>query len=196
MIAGRKPLIIGLGGTTRSGSSSELVLRAALAEAARLGAETELIAGPDLVLPLYAPEDPARDPAAKRMVELIQRCDGLIIASPGYHGSISGMIKNGLDYIEDLRADGRPYLDGRAVGCISCAYGWQATGSVLAALRSIVHALRGWPTPLGIGVNTLNPLFDPAGACTDEALSGQLAIMASQVVSFAHKHAEEPRAAS
>jgi FMN reductase len=196
MTAGRKPLIIGLGGTTRSGSSSELVLRAALAEAARLGAETELIAGPDLVLPLYAPEDPARDPAARRMIDLIQRCDGLIIASPGYHGSISGMIKNALDYIEDLRQDERPYLDGRAVGCVSCAYGWQATGSVLAALRSIVHALRGWPTPLGIGVNTLGPLFDADGACTDAALSGQLAILATQVVSFAHKHAAEPGPAS
>ena len=189
--ARRTPLIVGLGGTTRAGSTSELVLRGALAEAKKLGARTAIIAGPDLVLPLYAPEDPARDERAARLVELLRTCDGVIIASPGYHGSISGMIKNALDYIEDLRKDERPYLDNRAVGCIACAYGWQATGSVLAALRSIVHALRGWPTPLGIAVNSTVELFDKEGACVDAALSSQLAILAGQVVNFAAKHAAD-----
>lgn len=187
------PLIVGIGGTTRTGSSSEMVLRGALAEAAKLGARTQLIAGPDLVLPLYAPEDPTRDLRAQKMVAALRECDGVIIASPGYHGSISGMVKNALDYIEDLRDDTRPYLDSRAVGCIACAYGWQATGSVLAALRSIVHALRGWPTPLGIAANSLNDLFDEDGACTDKALSSQLKIMAEQVVTFAAKSPAETR---
>lgn len=186
--AARAPFIVGIGGTTRAGSSSELVLRGALAEAAKLGARTQIFAGPDLMLPLYAPEDPSRDPRAKELIEALRRADGIIIASPGYHGSISGMVKNALDYIEDLRADERVYLDGRAVGCIACAYGWQATGSVLAALRSIVHALRGWPTPLGIAVNSTGKLFDDEGACTDAPLSGQMKVLAEQVVSFAAKN--------
>ncbi len=191
--ARRPPLIVGIGGTTRLGSSSELVLRGALAEAAKLGARTEIVAGPDLVLPLYAPENPDRDPRAQRMIQLLRACDGVIIASPGYHGSVSGMVKNALDYIEDLRGDARPYLDSRAVGCIACAYGWQATGSVLAALRSIVHALRGWPTPLGIAANTLTDLFDSDGACTDQALSIQLRIMAEQVMTFTAQTPTEAR---
>src|ERR1700676_654161 len=137
----KAPYIIGLGGTTRARSTSEMVLRAVLREAELLGARAELIAGPDLVLPIYAPESTRRDPAATRLIEALRRCDGVIIASPGYHGSISGLIKNALDYTEALREDKRPYFDGRAVGCIGCANGWQATGSVLSALRSIVHAL-------------------------------------------------------
>jgi len=188
MASSRPPFIVGLGGTTRAGSSSELVLRAVLAEVGKLGAETAIIAGPDLVLPLYAPEDPTRDPKAQRLIELLRRADGVIISSPGYHGSISGMIKNALDYIEDMRADPEVYLDNRAVGCIACAYGWQATGSVLAALRSIVHALRGWPTPMGIAVNSTGKLFDPEGGCIDPALAAQLSLMATQVVSFARLH--------
>jgi len=182
------PFIIGLGGSTRAGSSSELVLRAALDEVGKLGANTEILAGPDLVLPLYAPEDSDRDPRAQRLIESMRRCDGVIIASPGYHGSISGMIKNALDYVEDMRKDAVPYLDNRTVGCIACAYGWQATGSVLAALRSIVHSLRGWPTPLGIAVNTTGALFDTDGLCVDAALSSQLSIMAGQVVDNARRH--------
>ncbi len=176
--------ILGIGGTTRAGSSSELVLRAALAEVAARGAETEILAGPDLVLPLYAPENPERDPKAARLIELVRRADGIVIASPGYHGSISGMIKNALDYVEDTAKDARPYLDGRAIGCIACAYGWQATGSTLVALRTIVHALRGWPTPLGVAVNTTGTLFDVADRCTDPALAANLGILADQVMHF------------
>ena len=178
------PLILGLGGTTRAGSSSETVLRAALREVEALGATTEILAGPDLVIPLYAAENPQRDPGAARLVDLFRRCDGVIIASPGYHGSISGMIKNALDYAEDTARDDRPYLDGRAVGCIACAYGWQATGSTLIALRTIVHALRGWPTPLGVAANTTMKLFDEDGGCIDPGLKSSLSIMAGQMMHF------------
>jgi FMN reductase len=193
----KAPYIIGLGGTTRARSTSEMVLRAVLREAEVLGARAELIAGPDLVLPIYAPESTHRDPAATRLIEALRCCDGVIIASPGYHGSISGLIKNALDYTEDLRDDKRPYFDGRAVGCIGCANGWQATGSVLAALRSIVHALRGWPTPLGITANTLDDLFDRDGVCRDQGFAVQLRVMAQQVMVFAdlmRTHSSAPAA--
>jgi len=52
----RAPLIVGLGGTTQPGSTSERLLRLVLIEAERLGARTKLIAGPDALLPLYTPE--------------------------------------------------------------------------------------------------------------------------------------------
>ena len=179
-----KPFILGIGGTTRAGSSSELVLRAALREIEALGAETECLAGPDMVLPLYAPENSDRDPKAARLIDLVRRADGIVIASPGYHGSISGMIKNALDYVEDTARDGRPYLDRRVVGCIACAYGWQATGSTLIALRTIVHALRGWPTPLGVAANTTMKLFGEDGCCTDAGLNANLGILAKQLMHF------------
>jgi FMN reductase len=187
------PLIVGLGGTTRPGSSTEQALRCALDAARAHGAETALIAGPELVLPMFAPESPARTPEAGRLIELLRRSDGVLLASPGYHGSISGLLKNALDYTEDMRGDARSYFDGRAVGCIVSAAGWQAVGSTLAAMRSIVHALRGWPTPLGVGINSTTKCFAPDGSCLDEAVAGQLRMMAGQVVEFAamrHAHAE------
>jgi FMN reductase len=179
-----RPMILGLGGTTRPKSSSELALRAALRAVERSGGRTELLAGPDLALPLYAPESPERDARAVRLVELLRSCDGVIIASPGYHGTISGMLKNALDYAEDLARDPVPYLDGRPMGCIACAYGWQATGSTLNGLRSIAHALRAWPTPLGIAINSQVPLFDGSGACIDAVLNTNLAVMAQQMIGF------------
>jgi FMN reductase len=184
-----RPLIVGIGGTTRSGSSSECALQFALAKAREFGAETELLAGQQLLLPIYAPESPERNEAARHFVAVLRRAKGIIVASPGYHGSLSGLIKNALDYAEDMRDDPLPYFEGRAVGLIACAYGWQATGTTLHALRSIVHALRGWPTPLGVAINTSEATFDRENIASHPATDRQLTLLAEQVVGFAQQRA-------
>ena len=182
---GWQPLVVGLGGSGRAGSSSENALRLSLAAAAECGAITQLFAGADLVVPLYDPSVGARSDGAVRLIEALRRADGVLLASPGYHGSMSGVIKNLLDYIEDLRDDSRPYLDGRAVGCIVCAHGWQATGTTLTALRSVVHALRAWPTPVGVAINSAQNVFDQQGVCSSTSIDTQLRLVARQVVDFA-----------
>jgi FMN reductase len=183
------PLVVGIGGTLRPGSGTERVLRAALAAAERRGARTLVIAGADLDLPMYAPPAGTRTGRARALVERIGRAEGVIVASPAYHGGVSGLVKNALDHIEDLREAPRPYLDGRAVGCIACAGGWQAAAATLTGLRATVHALRGWPTPLGLALNTSEPVFGPDGALVDPAALDQLEILADQVVSFARRQA-------
>jgi FMN reductase len=180
-----KPLVIGIGGTMRPNSSSEIAMQISIAAAKRAGADVMVLSGADCQMPMYGSEDATRAPAARRLVELVARCDGLILASPSYHGGVSGLLKNALDYVEDLRDDVRPYLDGRAVGCIVSAAGWQGVGTTLIALRSIVHALRGWPTPLGVGINSRTDPFGPQGECVDEGLRVQLEMLGEQVVEFA-----------
>ena len=174
-----RPVVVGLGGTTRPGSSSERALAIALDAAQELGARTDLIAAGDLQLPLYAPERNERTPEAGRLVGALAAADGVIIASPGYHGGPSGLIKNALDYVEDLRNAPRTYLDGVPVGCIVCAHGWQATATTLLALRSVVHALRGWPTPFGAAINSA------AAGLEDDDVRAQLRLVGRQVVEFA-----------
>jgi FMN reductase len=179
------PVIVGLGGTTRANSSTEKALRASLRAAEAAGAETVLLGAADLALPMYAPEHDARTPEAERLVYELRRCDGVIVASPGYHGTLSGLVKNALDYTEDMREDAAPYLDGRAFGAIGCAFGWAATIHTIAALRSVAHALRAWPTPLGAAINTDAPVFDGDGNVVDEKARFQLETVGLQVVEFA-----------
>jgi FMN reductase len=180
----RAPRIVGIGGTTRANSSTERAVRLALAAAEAEGAEITML-GPDaLLLPHYAPEKPERDEMMQRLIATLRAADGVILGSPGYHGGISGMMKNALDYIEDMRGDERPYLSGRAVGCIVSAAGWQAGVTTLTALRSVVHALRGWPTPLGVCFNTTEKVFDESGR-PNEQLTAQLNIVAREVTAFA-----------
>lgn len=184
-----KPLVVGIGGTTRAISSTDRALRTALLAAEDAGARTFGFGGAFLShLPHFAPENRERNEEQRQFVEMVRKADGVIVASPGYHGGVSGLVKNALDLLEDLREDERSYLDGRAVGCIVTAAGWQSAGSTLAALRSIVHALRGWPTPFGAMINTAQPVFDSSGACTDPKVIEQLAIVARQVVEFARLH--------
>ncbi len=74
-------------------------------------------------------------PKALELVKALRDADAVVVGSPGYHGAISGLVKNALDYIEDLREDPRVYLDNTPWGCISCAYGWQAAVGTLGQLR-------------------------------------------------------------
>ena len=113
-----------------------------------------MFAGPAIALPPYDPADGQRGPEAKALVAALRRADGVIVSSPSYHGSVSGLLKNALDYTEDLRGDARVYLSERALGIIVCADGIQAMGSTLNTLRSIAHALRAWPTPFAAVVNS------------------------------------------
>ena len=190
--ARRNLFIVGIGGTTTRGSTTECALESALAAAARAGAKVKLCGGELLsALPHYVRGAIDSSPAAAEMVDAVRAADGLMIASPGYHGSISGLVKNAIDYIEETANDERAYLDGLPVGLIVTAGGWQATGSTLATLRSIVHALRGWPTPLGAAIKGSRDLFRD-GDCTDPAAATQLDLVGRQVVEFARLRQRTP----
>lgn len=172
------PLVVGIGGSTHRGSSTEALMKAVLAALDRDGARTVLHTGDALLLPPYE-RTPRHTEAGRTIVEDVRRADALVIGSPGYHGSISGLVKNVLDYLEELADDERPYLDGRPVGCIATAQGWQGAVNSLVALRQIVHALRGWPTPFGLAQNVKDGL-----QVTDPPIAASIDVMAGQILDF------------
>jgi FMN reductase len=183
---GRRPIIVGIGGTLRTGSTTETALVCALQRAEQLGADTRLFGGEFLArLPIFDPRPGDPTPEQLELVEAVRKADGIIVGSPGYHGSISGVVKNALDTLEITAKDPAPYFHGRPVGLVVTAYGWQATGSTLSALRGVMHAMRGWPTPFGAALNSTTGLFDEAGACRDTKDAWALATVAEQVMEFA-----------
>lgn len=178
--------VVGIGGSVDSGSQSDRVLRAVLTAVTDLGAEVQVFSGRDLDLPPY--HSGATLPAgAHDYVAAVRRADALVITSPGYHGTVSGLVKNALDYLEELRGDERPYLDGRAVAVVAVARGWQASVSTLGTLRQVVHALRGWPTPLGLAINSSTTTFDENGHTDDDSTAAAVDMLARQVIDFAER---------
>lgn len=181
------PLIVGIGGTLRRNSSSEAALELALAAAESRGARTVRFVGADLDIPHYEPSSGIpRSEKQAALVAAFRAADGLIVASPGYHGAISGMVKNALDYVEDLVEDDRVYFSGLPVGCIGVAYGNQAAVSVVSGIRSITHALRGFPTPYGAAV-VVSPENYRHGSYTDPAVAEQFRLVGTEVAAYADR---------
>jgi FMN reductase len=131
-------------------------------------------------LPLYGVPDTGAATAVESLLAAARRANALVVVSPGYHGGMSGMIKNALDHLEGLRDDPTPYLAGRAMGCIAVAEGPQAAVGTLQTLRATAHALRAWPTPMGVAIcedlsvdsGRLSP--PPAVGRKLEALAGEV----------------------
>jgi len=177
-------MIVGIGGTTRESSTTERALCVALAQASARGASTRLFAARSLAFPMYEAAAAPSLPAA-RFLDAVRNADGLIIATPAYHGAMSGLLKNALDYLEELRGAPAPYLDGKAIGVIVSAVGPQASGTTLANVRAVVHALRGWPTPHGVTlISSMTDESDPVPGARND-----LKALADQVYEFAARSA-------
>jgi FMN reductase len=186
----RRPMIVGIGGTTRAGSTTERLVASVLAECAAMGARTRMFGGEALLaLPHYVPEEAGRSPEQRDFIEAVRAADGFVLGTPGYHGSVSALVKNAIDLIDDTRTDARAYFDGCPVGLVVTAAGWQATGVVMSAFRDIVHALRGWPTPLGIYVNAMaqRPYEDATADAplADASIASQVEAQARQIMALA-----------
>ncbi len=174
--------IVAIGGTVFPGSTTEQALRLATRPASEAGAEVTVFGGDYLATLAHYRGAGYSEGNGGELVEAVRQADGLILSAPGYHGTISGLVKNALDYLEDLARDTRPYLDGRAVGLITTAYGDQASMSTLLTLRAIVHSLRGWPTPMGATIRTHEGLFSPEGECLDDRTRAQIELVGRQTL--------------
>jgi FMN reductase len=178
-------LIVGLGGTTRDGSSSEVALRIALEVPREHGFEVSCLTAKDLTFPHFDPSELDPPSAVRPFLDQLRRTRGVIISSPCYHGGMPGLLKNAIDHLEYLAHDEPPYLEGRGVGCISVATGNEPGASTLRHMRDVVHSLRGWPTPYGVALDSSDARQIGTGAISAEA-QASLRRVGQQVVDFAY----------
>jgi FMN reductase len=176
--------ILGLGGSLREGSRTLQALRIALQGAAEAGAEVRLLDLKGLALPLY---DDRSDPSSypddvSRLIEEVRWADGLLLATPVYHGILSGAMKNALDFLELLSNDDPPWLEGRVVGLIAVAggsSGENAINSMLFACRT----LKGWVLPTAAVVP--GGAFDSEERLSDPRIAERLRRLGREVAEHA-----------
>ncbi len=186
-------LVVAFGGTLRPKSSTELLLRALLRLAGDRGVQTRLFSGADLNFPMYAPNQSVARSDIVEFLATLRQADAIIMGSPGYHGGVSGLVKNAIDYTEELALDARPYFSGRPVGCVASAFDSQSGYATLQALRNVTHALKGWPIPQGIVLTTRVRAFDDEGACSDGEIAAQMAGMMGEFMAFLRDGARKMR---
>ena len=187
--------VVGIGGTLRENSTSLGALRRSLAAAEEAGAEVELLDLNKLRLPMYEPGKPLGEYGnnVRRLVEVIRGADALLVSTAAYHGTLAGVTKNALDFVQFLGREEHPYFDGKVVGLISTAGGEQAAANANAAMVHLVHSLRGIVAPLMVGVTRAWQRTDDQGDITDDNYGRRLENLGGLVVDLAEKiRADEP----
>ncbi len=173
--------IVGIGGSLRRDSYSQIALNVAASRVEALGAEMEVLDLRLLQLPFCNGEDEYPDyPDVKRLQQTVKQADGLILATPEYHGSVSGVLKNALDLMSFEQ------LDGKITGLIS-VLGGQPNSNALNDLRIIMRWVHGWVIPEQIAIGQAWKAFDPEGKLLDEKLSQRFDSFAQSLVENTRK---------
>ena len=141
--SGLKLNVLGVGSSMRQGSYSTTTLNMILDMAKGNEAETKLLDLRQTNLPiLYAAKDDTRE--IGQVTELVEWADAYILATPDYHGSMSGSLKNFLDYFWSEFA-------GKTFGYIVASHEKGLT--VMDQMRTAVRQCYGWSIPYGISIN-------------------------------------------
>ncbi|MEJ7655032.1 MAG: NADPH-dependent FMN reductase [Chloroflexia bacterium] len=122
----------------------------------------------------------------RQLCEAVYEADGLLWSSPLYHGTISGVFKNALDWLELLGERQPAYLTDKVVGLISTAGGTQGLQAVN-TMEFIVRALRGWSVPLVIPIAQAWRVFDDEGHARDSQIAEQLRSLGREVTRAARQ---------
>jgi FMN reductase len=168
--------IVGIGGSLRSESYTYQALKVAINQVADLGAITDILDLRTMNLPFCNGSEAYPDyPDVQKLQRTVAEADGLILASPEYHGSISGVLKNALDLMSFDQ------LDGKVMGAIS-VLGGEANSNALNDLRLIMRWVHGWVIPEQIAVGRAWQAFDDQGQIKDPKLAQRFEKFAHSLV--------------
>ncbi len=176
--------ILGIGGSTRAGSITERVLKAVLGLAAEAGARTTLASIRELDLPMYNDDVPSLEQpdVVHTLLANVRAADGFILASPTYHGTISGALKNALDFLNVDNRVPRTYFDGRPVALV--AFGGPSALNVVNALGHSVRGLRGMQVPTVVTAGW-NAVDGETATFTDDAARTRADTMVGELIRLA-----------
>lgn len=173
--------IVGIGGSLRPDSYTQKALQVAAQRVEALGAEVEVLDLRQLNLPFcHGGKDYSQYPDVQRLRDTVTRADGLILATPEYHGGLSGVLKNTLDLMSFDE------LSGKVTGMIS-VLGGQANSNALNDLRLIIRGVHGWVIPEQIAIGKAWSAFSPEGKLLDEKLAERFDNFAQSLVDNTRK---------
>ncbi|WP_224996218.1 NADPH-dependent FMN reductase [Cesiribacter sp. SM1] len=102
-------------------------------------------------IPLFNPTSPAVPEAVISMCQTLKAADVHIWFTPLYHGSMTGALKNALDWVELTSADPSPYLTGKIVALTCLSDGLHALQGIN-AMDAVAKSLRAWVLPFSVPV--------------------------------------------
>jgi FMN reductase len=159
--------ILGVSGSLRSDSFSRRALELALEFADGYGAETRLVDLGQVELPMFRPDAPATE-AIRSVAAAVSWADAFLLSTPDYHGSMSGAIKNFLDYHWEEFA-------GKVFGYICASHERGLTA--MDQMRTAVRQCYGWSLPYNVSVHGEED-FDASGSIRNPRVASRLRMVA------------------
>jgi FMN reductase len=175
--------VVGISGSLRTGSYTRRAVECALQGAADSGAETQLIDLNEYHLVFRAGKDETGYPDdVFRLRQDVQHAEGVILGTPEYHGSFSGVLKNALDLM------GFDEFEGKMIGLVGVSGGRMGAFDAMNSLRNIGRALHAWVIPEQASVPEAWKVFADDGKIGDPQLEERLKEVGRQVTRFARLH--------
>ncbi|HKA17917.1 MAG TPA: NADPH-dependent FMN reductase [Blastocatellia bacterium] len=179
--------VVGICGSIRKGSYTRMALKLALRGAEEAGAKSELIDLNDYQLPFCNgnEDESSYSEDVFRLRKAVRGAQGIILATPEYHGGYSGVLKNALDLM------GFEEFEGKMLGLVGVSGGRLGAFGAMHSLRDVGRALHAWVIPEQATVPQAWQIFDGDGKCNDPETEKRLKEVGRQVVRFACLHTAE-----
>lgn len=173
--------IAALGGSLRPQSFTYRALELALKKVEARGISTKLIDLRKLHLPFCNGQSLYPDyPDVEVLRQSIQSAAGLLLATPEYHGDMSGVLKNAMDLLED------EHIIGKVVGLIAVVGGVHSTHAIN-TMRLVCRQLHCWVIPEQVVIPYSEESFNAQGELKDPELEERLEKMIEHLVAATRK---------
>jgi len=166
--------VLGVGSSMRQNSFSTETLKIILNKVNKNGGDTRLLNLYSNPLPMYTAECNEKLSGIKHAVELVNWADAIVLATPDYHGSMAGSLKNFLDYFWAEFA-------GKTFGYLCSSHEKGLT--VMDQMRTAIRQCYGWSLPYGISINS-NQDFNADREIINVQLLGRLESFARDLVVY------------
>lgn len=170
----KKHKILAFAGSLREHSYSKRVVKTAIKGAESAGAEITYIDLRDFPMSIYNADDHIEkgfDENALKLQRLLIEHNGLLIASPEYNGSLSGALKNAIDWTSRPSNEFKmgEVFGGKVAGIMTESPGAFGGLRCLGHMRSILSILGVNVLPSEIAVSKVHEMFDG----NDETMTNQ-----------------------
>jgi NAD(P)H-dependent FMN reductase len=188
-----QPKVLAFAGSLRRGSYNKQLVRRAAAAAEEAGAVVTFVDLADYPLPVFDEDVEAQSTPehAKKLKELMKASDGMLIASPEYNGSVSGALKNVIDWASRPGESEKPYAAFAGKVATVMAASPSGLGGVrgLRHLRTILSHVQMIVLPQQVTIAQAYDAFDEAGRLKDAKAAERVADLGRGHVEFLRKYA-------
>ena len=180
--------IVAICGSLRADSYTRIALNIALEGAKEAGAEVELLDLRNYQLVFCGSNvdefgNETDYPAdVLRLRDQVKAAHGIILGTPEYHASYSGILKNALDLMSC------EHFEGKMMGLVGVSAGALGANTAINSLRSVGRSLHAWVVPEQVSIPFVDSVFDEQGRSNEENTRQRLQGLGRQVARFAYLH--------